>query len=385
MMKLLQPYHWIIQQPFQWIIQQQSWLTIQQPSQCNSTAISVNNSTAISVDNSTAISVDNLTENSEISVDNSTANFVIKDESLLITTLRPDDDEFSTVVATTKGTVKVTLDATLNTNITSDALKTSHVSLPTSSKDPTKETTSVPKKGADPSLLHPSVVPKKEADPSSLYPSVVGKKGADPSSIKPSATGRKGADPTSLIPSVHARKGVDFKTGESLQKSTNPIEVLNKTDEFNTKEENKSNETTQQATSVDLKSSVTISNESDKKISSNPSSAVPSLGTHKYTPVIKPVPVSTDGSSIEELEVPSTVANIHMKPTAATDLLGKNLEIEMVVEEESSSNSGIIIGVILLVTVVMAVIFMGYRHFKEVWMKRHYSRMDFLIDGMYDM
>ncbi|XP_069999071.1 uncharacterized protein [Penaeus vannamei] len=247
----------------------------------------------------------------------------------------------------------------------------------------------VPKKSADPESLKPSVVPKKGADPSSLKPSVVPKKDADPESLKPSVVPKKGADPENLKPSVVPKKGVDAELVNPIVSEAN-MQIPTQKDPTVVKESTVSD------------GSAVLS----EKSKSNPSAAVnalPSSPQKKPTPSLisptkplkgspTPSPVlptvhlasqnESSNSTKPESSPPSTDSSeSRSKPTAAVD----NLDAEEKDSEGSGAYTPAAVGIVLLLCIVITVMILGIRRLQDVWMRRHYARMDFLIDGMYDM
>ena len=45
----------------------------------------------------------------------------------------------------------------------------------------------------------------------------------------------------------------------------------------------------------------------------------------------------------------------------------------------------VIVGLVLGFVFIAVVAFVAYKKLQDVWSRRHYNRMDFLIDGMYDL
>ncbi|XP_066942414.1 trans-Golgi network integral membrane protein 2-like [Macrobrachium rosenbergii] len=289
-------------------------------------------------------------------------------------------------------------------------------SVPKKGADPKDEKLSVPKKGADPKDEKQSV-PKKGADPKDEKQSVP-KKGADPKDEKPSVP-KKGVDPKDNVESLLG-KGV-MRNGDVHVTSTVPKKGVDPDDERK---------------SVPRKGA-------DPSVLGEPSSTVGYLGTDaprlispgktgetynknrtgpnmptpstkkKFMPTLneasmdfgesstKPyvtiptsvTPVTPSGSDVsssrpEELEPPAEdttttegYSTTNFKPTAATDTKGKGGSED----EENISYTPAVVGVVLLVVIFITVIVVGYRRLQDVWMRRHYARMDFLIDGMYDV
>ena len=65
----------------------------------------------------------------------------------------------------------------------------------------------------------------------------------------------------------------------------------------------------------------------------------------------------------------------HYKPAVAVDP----------VSNKSFNSTPVIIGVTVGVVVILAVAILAYKRLQDVWSRRHYARMDYLIDGMYDL
>ena len=65
----------------------------------------------------------------------------------------------------------------------------------------------------------------------------------------------------------------------------------------------------------------------------------------------------------------------HHKPFSAVDGIS----------EDSFNSTPIIIGSIIGVVSISVIVALVYKKFKDVWSRRHYDRMDFLIEGMYDL
>ena len=86
-------------------------------------------------------------------------------------------------------------------------------------------------------------------------------------------------------------------------------------------------------------------------------------------------------STIEETPQNKSTIAIHSKPQATVDGTAGSM-----INTSDNENNPIIIAVIVITIVSLLITtILGYKHLKDVWSKRHYSRMDFLVDGMYDM
>ncbi|XP_064084935.1 uncharacterized protein C11orf24-like isoform X2 [Macrobrachium nipponense] len=258
-------------------------------------------------------------------------------------------------------------------------------SVPKKGADPKDEKQSVPKKGADPKDEKPSV-PKKEVDPKDNVESLLGKgvmrngdvhvtstvpkKGVDPEDERKSVP-RKGADPSVLSESSST---VGY-LGADVPKSVSP----GKTGETFNKNRTGPNMPTP-STKKKFTPSVNEASMDFGESSTKPFVTMPTNATS----------FGSDTSSVksEELEPPTDdttttegYSTTNFKPTAATDTKGKGGSED----EENISYTPAVVGVVLLVVIFVTVIVVGYRRLQDVWMRRHYARMDFLIDGMYDV
>lgn len=52
---------------------------------------------------------------------------------------------------------------------------------------------------------------------------------------------------------------------------------------------------------------------------------------------------------------------------------------------QRSSNTAVVVSVFIVIIVCALVGFVGYKRFSAYWNRRHYSRVDFLVDGLYEM
>lgn len=86
----------------------------------------------------------------------------------------------------------------------------------------------------------------------------------------------------------------------------------------------------------------------------------------KHIPKPKPTVTTVDGPEINESIPPSRTKN---------PPLGMPRKIDYIVP---------VIITIIALPILGAAIFVLYRHGRDCWDKRHYRRMDFLIDGMYN-
>ncbi|XP_063613967.1 uncharacterized protein LOC134787172 [Penaeus indicus] len=262
----------------------------------------------------------------------------------------------------------------------------------------------VPKKGVDLENLKPSVVPKKGVDLENLKPSVVPKKGVDSENLKPSVVPKKGVDSENLKPSVVPKKGVDSESSKSSvvpKKGVDTGLVKPIVSEANMQITTQKDPTVVKESTVSDSSAVV-----PKKSMSNPSSSVnalPSSLQEKPTPSLisptkplkgspTPSPVqptvhlagqneSSNSTKSESIPPSTDSSESHSKPTAAID----NLDAKEKDSEGSGAYTPAAVGIILLLCIVITVMILGIRRLQDVWMRRHYARVDFLIDGMYDM
>ena len=54
-------------------------------------------------------------------------------------------------------------------------------------------------------------------------------------------------------------------------------------------------------------------------------------------------------------------------------------------DNKTASHSSLIIGILFGLAVILAFVLLAYKKLQDIWAKRHYDKMDFLIDGMYDL
>ncbi|XP_042891212.1 proteoglycan 4-like [Penaeus japonicus] len=262
--------------------------------------------------------------------------------------------------------------------------------VPKKGADPESQKSSVvPKKGADPENQKSSVVPKKGADPESQKSSVVPKKDADPSKLKPSVVPKKGADPKDIKPSVVPKKGVDSGLLSPIVSEAN-MQIPAQSDPTTVKASTVSNANAVPSEKVKFDPSSAVnalpSSPQKKPTPSLISPTKASKGSPTPSPVIPTVHLAaqneSSNSSEPESSPPSTASSeSHLKPTAAVD----NLDAEKEDSGGSAAYTPAAVGIILLLCIVITVMILGIRRLQDVWMRRHYARMDFLIDGMYDM
>lgn len=189
----------------------------------------------------------------------------------------------------------------------------------------------------------PSVVPKKGAP--SQEPSVVPKKGAPPEDMKTSVP-RKDANPEIIRLSANS---TELQMTELKEQPLNHTSLLptNISKGLNTDD-------TQNSQLPDNTSLISTSKITDQ---------------HTSTHALKPVP-------LDSLETTTPIILKHLKPKVAMDDVNNPTSVVY---------APIAIAIIVLFAIVVSAIVLTMRKLKDVWSRRHYARMDFLIDGMYDM
>lgn len=90
-------------------------------------------------------------------------------------------------------------------------------------------------------------------------------------------------------------------------------------------------------------------------------------------PVTDQTPAQTVSGQVTEAAAAAAVR--HSKPSAAVDS----------VSNKTFNSTPIIVGIAFGIVVILAVAILAYKKLEDVWSRRHYDRMDFLIDGMYDL
>ncbi|KAK7086866.1 hypothetical protein SK128_002695 [Halocaridina rubra] len=249
-----------------------------------------------------------------------------------------------------------------------------------------KKSSSVGKKGVV--YEGPSVVPKKEADPSTLVQSVTARKEADPKMKKPSVTPRKEADPSfqlesgpeeaaSTTPSITTVSVNDNIIASTVTESpkvvvtgqdSGKIEKFKATDlNMLTPDREKTFPSKLSEANMDFKTNMPNLAVTSVPPTKSPSKSTLSMGSEPAKPFTAD-PVTKE-----------SFTTLRSKPTAATDTSGS------ATDSSDISYTPLAVGIVLLVAIVVTVIVVGYKRLQDVWMRRHYARMDFLIDGMYDM
>lgn len=227
---------------------------------------------------------------------------------------------------------------------------------------------SVPKKGVP--SKKPSV-PKKEVH---FTPSVVAKKGADPESSTPSVSPRKGVEQSqvNLIQSqsslVHNLLLVSSENMNNTNVSPSSSDDINSKN-VPTKIDETKVETGNGKKAKENLNSIPVPQLVQSKEKSNDS--LPSVKGKSSQPLSDPaLKLSAVVSSHSE-----NISNIsHFKPTTADDAGAASSQV-------SYAPIFMIVALVVLVVVVVAV---GYHRLKDIWVRRHYDYVDFLIDGMYE-
>lgn len=115
----------------------------------------------------------------------------------------------------------------------------------------------------------------------------------------------------------------------------------------------------------------------DKEISSN----IP-------TPELVQKKGNSDDTHLSDWNLPQSVSNMTSNPTKFVKISNTS-HFKPTTADDSSASSNhfsyvpifMIVSIVVLVTIIVAV---GYRRLKDIWERRHYKYVDFLIDGMYE-
>lgn len=91
-----------------------------------------------------------------------------------------------------------------------------------------------------------------------------------------------------------------------------------------------------------------------------------------HHPELKPVKLNSVGPSIKADKNSAHLK--HAKPDAAVDSI-----------PNKSFSTSVVLGVMFAVIFILVATIFAYKKLQDVWTKRHYDRMDYLIDGMYDL
>ncbi|KAK8376132.1 hypothetical protein O3P69_008693 [Scylla paramamosain] len=220
---------------------------------------------------------------------------------------------------------------------------------------------SVPKKGV-PSTKS-SIVPKKEVH---FTPSVVAKKGADPESSTPSVSPRKGVE---LSQGSLAHNG-QLAFSENVNINTNFSQLSN---DVNSKNVPSRIEETKNKTNIEKGSKENLNYIPNPhlvqkgKLNNTLLSGNGNLTqTLLYSASASPPAVHSKSGNVSNFG--------HFKPTTTDDVSAAS-------SQGSYAPIFVIVALVVLLVVVVAV---GYHRLKDIWVRRHYDYVDFLIDGMYD-
>lgn len=98
--------------------------------------------------------------------------------------------------------------------------------------------------------------------------------------------------------------------------------------------------------------------------------------------------VNSDKNVQDELKGPAVNPSPKSLPNAAKNQIpSPNEEIVKVYPSKANSHPGMIMPIVITILVVPMFAIVGYmalKRGKEAWKNRHYKRMDFLLDGMYN-
>nr|XP_045606127.1 uncharacterized protein LOC123763174 isoform X2 [Procambarus clarkii] len=256
-----------------------------------------------------------------------------------------------------------------------------------------KTSSIVPRKEAI--FTKPSVVPKKGVGeekpitvintsdkPNTFTPSVFARKGADPMEQNSSVSVRIEADPKSLLSNNYklnsnassskasGRNMLDLQSvSKNIGKSSGKFKDNLGDEEVHGK----------QSDSFFSQSSVPISEQGNKL-------AIMPINTTKLSDSApQPMVLNADTTTI----VPTNLENlinessveIHSKPSITTD----DLDAASADPDSDSVNFGVVILGLSLFVALAVIVVLIYRKVKDIWMRRHYAHVNFLVDGMYDM
>lgn len=200
------------------------------------------------------------------------------------------------------------------------------------------------------------IVPRKQA----VYPkpSVVGKKGVSMLNIS-----MPNDDADQSTQSVYPRKGADPQEEKAVLTG---VEVGT----------DKSSKDTYYQSPVAAQSVSKNTEKSNGKYKDNVDNKEVSEQNKSWTDISK----NSSTTSVVATSNP-LLGEIHAKPTVATD----ELDAATTDSESDYINFGaVILGLLLCIALAVTVV-LGYRKFKDIWMRRHYAHVNFLVDGMYDM
>lgn len=194
----------------------------------------------------------------------------------------------------------------------------------------------------------------------------------------------------SVTSSVHARKGVDLlpednhavnSTISTNKNVTSKITPVNKTIDLKAANDTKVSTTTKATVElVPKKPTVTIARDEENLMKKE--HVKPSTTTTK---IIKEQKQTEAKETAEESNIP--VHDYVNNPKGPSTVDDKNYNFFTYIRNVPSNQPGFIVPVIITIFAVPFMALLGYqavRRGREAWRNRHYSRMDFLIDGMYN-
>ncbi|KAF2356992.1 hypothetical protein FHG87_012254 [Trinorchestia longiramus] len=94
---------------------------------------------------------------------------------------------------------------------------------------------------------------------------------------------------------------------------------------------------------------------------------------------LKPVAIASTTAAVKAAtKAPSNDGSkshaVHSKPNAAVDS-----------NPNGKVSTSLVVGIMFGVLLIMVLAILGYKKLQDIWTKRHYARMDYLVDGMYDL
>jgi len=112
----------------------------------------------------------------------------------------------------------------------------------------------------------------------------------------------------------------------------------------------------------------------DDSISRNKTSKTSGSVARKGTP-LDPLKEELETTESEVLSTTSESTPRSKPPTSKTDQADS--------EDQNSSKTGLIVGLSFGMLLLLALAYVAFWRFHEVWTKRQYKRVDFLVDGLY--
>lgn len=197
---------------------------------------------------------------------------------------------------------------------------------------------------------------------------------------------KKGADPESYTPSVSPRKGVEFS-----ERDPNLLSGSQRYDLLSISSEGMDNANVSMLSNgnrklINAQTKINgIQNESNHQKGNTSNIPTPGLVQKKgksndalLSVDWNPPQLLSDSNktlvTVITSESMKKSNNGHFKPTTADDFGASSNQLSYAP----------ILMIVILVVLVVIVVAVGYRRLKDIWARRHYNYVDFLIDGMYE-